>query len=272
MTINPLSYFLSVIIALIILGFWMLKNSGQITLANPVSLPTLSTRASSTSLISKMTVRLLGETVSGSGVVIARNGNQYSVLTCAHVVNSDVEHQGFNILTYDDRLKKVDDQNLIIFKDLDLAIVTFYSSREYPVASLSQAVTSEAGIKTYAAGYPSLIYQEGEWKLTNNMGIDNYFITKGETTLVLSTPLLDGYQLGLSNEVHQGMSGGPVFNNQLELIGIVGRTKYGGNRGFYQFSDGSYPSEDLWEEMEESSWAIPIYPILRKLVRLQMEN
>ncbi len=254
------------------MGLWIFKTINQPSLASPLFPSNLSAKSNSLRLISRMTVRLLGKTVSGSGVIIGRNENQYYVLTCAHVVNADVEKKGFNILTYDNRSKKVSNQNPVIFKNLDLAIISFDSNREYPIASLSRILMPEPNIKTYTAGYPNLIYQEGEWQLTNNMGIEAYFVNQGKTTLILSTPLLNGYQLGLSNEIHQGMSGGPVLNDKLELIGVIGRTKYAGNKDFYQLSDGTYPSDNLWEEMEDASWAIPIYSILKNLIQLQQES
>ena len=144
------------------MGFWLFRNINQPSLASPLFPSNLSAKSNSLRLISQMTVRLLGKTVSGSGVIIGRNENQYYVLTCAHVVNADVEKKGFNILTYDRLSKKISNQNPVIFKNLDLAIVTFYSNREYPIASLSRILMPEPNIKTYTAGYPNLIYQEGE--------------------------------------------------------------------------------------------------------------
>jgi S1-C subfamily serine protease len=259
-------------LALPILCFLVLNFSSVNVLANSIVSSTFFAEKKSFPLIFQTTVRLLGPTVSGSGVIVAHNGDYYSVLTCAHVIRADLEEQGFKIFTHDNINHAMNKHSIVNFRNLDLAVINFNSNTKYSVAPLSKSSIHQLGIRTYTAGYPSLIYQGGEWQLTHNMGTKNYFFDYGETTLILLTPLLDGYQIGLSNEVHQGMSGGPVFDDQLELIGIVGRTKYGGNRDFYQLSDGTYPSENLWEEMEDSSWAIPIYPILEKIIELRAEN
>ena len=68
-----------------------------------------------------------------------------------------------------------------------------------------------------------------------------------------------GYQLGYTNNVENGMSGGPVIDAQGRLIGINGRLKHpfiGINA--YVFTDGSMPSKKQFLQMETLSWAIPI--------------
>lgn len=60
-----------------------------------------------------------------------------------------------------------------------------------------------------------------------------YKFAKGFLSAVASQPLQDGYALGYFNETYQGMSGGPVLDQEGRLIGIHGRsmTPYFRNRG-----------------------------------------
>ena len=145
------------------------------------------------------------------------------------------------------------------FDDLDLAIVTFKSELRYPVANLAKKKQPFASSPIYAAGFPNLKYHGGNWHNTFNSGIEYYQFDEGEIAMALPKPMQAGYQLGVSNNVEQGMSGGPLFNSQSELVGIIGRSKYGvGGKSAYQFADGSYPSEEMLEKMQSVSWAIPI--------------
>jgi hypothetical protein len=73
-----------------------------------------------------------------------------------------------------------------------------------------------------------------------------------------SQALADGYQLGYSNEVVLGMSGGPLLNQQGEVMGINGLTAYPILNDSYVFMDGSQPSAAQREEMRRLSWAVPV--------------
>ncbi len=73
---------------------------------------------------------------SGSGVIIAKQGNVYTVLTCNHVGKIDPQ---INVRTYDGKDYPVVVQslgNLNNENEPDLALLTFSSSAEYPVATL----------------------------------------------------------------------------------------------------------------------------------------
>ena len=81
----------------------------------------------------------------------------------------------------------------------------------------------------------------------------------GEVSLLLERSLSEGYGLGYTNEVEQGMSGGPVLNESGQLVGINGRLKYPlQGIDVFTFVDGTKPSIELFKQMEALSWAIPI--------------
>jgi S1-C subfamily serine protease len=60
--------------------------------------------------------------------------------------------------------------------------------------------------------------------------------------------LQEGYQIGYTNDVEQGMSGGPVLNQSGQLIGINGGLKHP-LQGIiaFTFIDGSVPSQDIFQ-------------------------
>lgn len=71
--------------------------------------------------------------------------------------------------------------------------------------------------------------------------------------------LESGYQLGYTNDIAEGMSGGPVLDISGKLVGINGKSKYPlGGIDVFKLADGSVPSQAVFRQMEALSWAIPI--------------
>jgi len=84
-------------------------------------------------------------------------------------------------------------------------------------------------------------------------------VTEGVIGLIPNRVFQGGYQLGYTNDVSGGMSGGPVLNAQGQLIGLNGMLSYPflGIRAFV-FEDGSLPSQEEFLQMERLSWAVPM--------------
>lgn len=203
-------------------------------------------------LIRQTTVRILGENSSGSGVIIQRQGQVYTVLTNWHVfAYSDRPY----LLTPDGR------QYLFLesprqLGSADMAIARFRSGVGYRVAPVSNrpAVVGEG---VYAAGFP--MYYRGTVDTTFEAGVQAFRLTYGQVSLLLRKSLAQGYRLGYTNDIETGMSGGPIFSDRGFLVGINGRLR---NRdpafGVYVFEDGSEPSPALLEQILQASWGIPI--------------
>ncbi|NCJ05916.1 tetratricopeptide repeat protein [Synechococcales cyanobacterium C] len=145
----------------------------------------------------------------GSGVIIAKSGNSYTVLTAAHVVTGA---DRYTITTPDSFQYSL--QDIQQLPNLDLAVVKFESSTHYAIAKLGDSNSIEQTNTVYVAGYP---------KPGFNIPIPSYTITDGRVTTILDRGVRDGYALAYSNPTRAGMSGGPVFNERGEVVAIHGR-------------------------------------------------
>lgn len=78
----------------------------------------------------EFTVQIDGEET-GTGTIIERNGNSYTVITCWHVIDTPGNYQ---VMTPDGETYQVAEiKNL---PDIDIAVIEFTSSKTYSVAEL----------------------------------------------------------------------------------------------------------------------------------------
>lgn len=218
----------------------------------------LQARVSVPEIARQVTVRILGDPALGSGVIIDRQGQTYTVLTSNHVVE-DNETGDYTVLTADGRTHQGRWLRSSQFVNVDLALVEFSSRESYRVAEIADSTTLVLGDRIYAAGFPNWHFEPGLAEETRDWGLRAYRLTQGTVELLPTKALQDGYQIGYTNDIAVGMSGGPLLNKNGRLVGINGRHKYPllGADAFL-FADGTRPSEALAEEMVPLSWAIPI--------------
>lgn len=210
----------------------------------------------------QVTVRVLMEAGAGSGVIISRKGQTYTVLTCQHVV-ADNGNNKYDILSVDGKTHSGRLISAPKLKGLDLALVEFDSENDYEVVKLGNSNLLSPGSVVYASGFPNFNnIAPDNVEETYDWGLKAYQLTKGKVSLLLDKSLRsleEGYSLGYTNEVKMGMSGGPVLNEKGELVGINGRLKYPiQGIDVFTFADGKKPSEEEFKKMESLSWAIPI--------------
>ncbi len=200
-------------------------------------------------LCQSATVRVIKADSAGSGVIINRQGNIYSVLTNWHVVDASNPL----ILTADDEQYQLIEAPQQL-GNADLALLKFYSEVEYPIPQM-ETTMPQIGDTVYAAGFPLEIDQSNSLYLGNAA----FRLTQGEVSVIPLKSLPQGYQLGYTNDTVIGMSGSPIFNDQGLLVAIHGRGKYRDpGFGVYIFEDGSEPTSEQLEQMIQSSWGIPI--------------
>ncbi len=205
---------------------------------------------------SLVTVKVLLEgSGRGSGILIQRQGSVYTVLTNDHVARGEGQYkiQLHNNQEYD--AQKLELGN---FDGNDLALLQFESSENYEIASLKSLSNLQENDPVFVAGYP------GDLALSDSGEFS--FIPGQITFLGLNQPLRGGYQVGTSNQIKKGMSGGPLLNLQGEVVGINGRhiSLWGDrNNCSYEYKDGSLACEDL-PEVYPLSWTIPIETFVKQ--------
>lgn len=168
-----------------------------------------------------ITVLISGEDIDGnqahgSGVIIAKEGQTYTVLTAAHVLEPLQEAK--IVGPRGENAYEVDFDSMVLFREqgLDLAIVKFESKEDYQVATLSPAETSQ-GQEVFISGWPKPGKLGTEVK--KNGTIRQF--TDGRISGYLNQ-VVDGYQFGYGNITREGMSGGPVLDSGGRVIGIHG--------------------------------------------------
>jgi serine protease Do len=159
----------------------------------------------------KITVRVNGQKAAGSGVIVQRQGNVYTVLTSAHAV---VPGDALVVVTPDDQHNKIQPQAIKTLPGVDLAILQFNSAQSYGIALLGDSAKIMEGSTSFVAGFPQKTVA-----ITESV----YHFTQGEVTANSNKPLMDGYALIYSNNTLPGMSGGPVLDVEGRLVGIHGR-------------------------------------------------
>lgn len=206
-------------------------------------------------LAQSTTVRIMRENVSGTGVIIDRQEQTYTVLTSWHVVGDTKSSSLLEVMTVDGQTYQLSQPPQRV-GNLDLALIRFQSQQDYSLATLATDAP-EIGEKIYAAGFP--LYEQDGSTDTIASGTEAFRLTQGEISLIPPKSLPEGYSLGYTNDTERGMSGGPIFNTKGFLVGVHGRGKYRDpGFGVYTFEDGSEPAPKMLETMIESSWGIPI--------------
>lgn len=222
------------------------------------------------SVARQVTVRIFTNPGAGSGVIIDRQGQTYTVLTCAHVANAS-GNGSYRVLTPDGQTHLAFRQRIPALQGIDLALVRFESQTPYRVAVLGNFEDIFIGEPVYISGFPN--YQERDanaLEVTYDWGIKAFQLTTGNISmLLLDRSLHRGYKLGYTNATKGGMSGGAVLDRQGRLIGIHGRGKQTiQGLSAFRLTDGTMPSPELYEQMSGLSWAIPIYSFQQRMGQL----
>ncbi|MDJ0648930.1 MAG: serine protease [Xenococcaceae cyanobacterium MO_188.B19] len=247
---------LVIFIVLLCESCWYLPSIKSQTASNYV-LPDNTYNNDIYQLAQSTTVRIFHDKSSGSGIIINRRGNVYTVLTNWHVVSTD---KSYRVLTQDGQTYALQKSPKRLGK-FDLALIEFNSFNDYQIATIGYK-SPQVGEKVYSAGFP--LYNHNRSTNTISLGIEIFHFSEGEVSLIPAKSMLQGYQLGYTNDIEVGMSGGPIFNAEGLLIGINGRQKYGDpDFGAYIFEDGSDPDPAMLETMINSSWGIPITTYLQ---------
>jgi tetratricopeptide (TPR) repeat protein len=173
----------------------------------------------------KQTVRIENSGGNGSGVIVAREGNSYYVLTAKHVLENPKTQQpatNNKIITYDQ--DNYTPTSTVVAKGVDLAVIKFTSNSNYPIAQLGQYTPNTNDI-VLAGGFPgreNINSPLWQWQL--NPGYI-YEPEQGKFETQDNKSFVNGYDLIYSSISYGGMSGGPVFDTDGKVIGIHGQAE-----------------------------------------------
>ena len=195
--------------------------------------------------LQRVTVRITSETNRGSGTIIAKKGDNYLILTNAHVTRNTKTLQ---VQTYDGHSRAARIVPNSLSENQDLALLEFSDTRDYPIATIAEFTPNQdrIGLEVVAAGY---VAETGQYRTT-----------KGTLEQVSDRPLREGYSVGYSGDIVQGMSGGGIFVDG-ELIGINGRSAHP-ILSNYIYEDGTKPTDAEIQKMRAVNWGIPLHTLL----------
>lgn len=164
-------------------------------------------------LAQAITVRLEGAT-QGSGVLVEREGNRYTVLTSWHVVSGQRPSEELDIYTADGQRHALEQGSIRPVAAVDLAVLSFISAIPYTTAAIGDPARVLIGSPVYVSGYPLP---------TSAVPLRLLRFVDGKIIARSTAAIPDGYQLVYSNPTLSGMSGGAVLDSQGKLVGIHGR-------------------------------------------------
>jgi tetratricopeptide (TPR) repeat protein len=157
-------------------------------------------------------IKAIGSTDIGSGILLQRQGDVYTVLTSGHVANKSA---AFTIKTADGQVQQAIAGSIrLASNSIDLGIMKFRSSNNYTVAKIGTSNSLEELSPIYVAGFP---------ERTRLIEAGTLNITEGKVKGKANQGNSMGYSLIYSNDTYYGMSGGPVLNSEGELIAIHGQ-------------------------------------------------
>lgn len=213
-----------------------------------------------------ITVKILSGEGWGSGIIIGKQNNVYTVITNHHVLIFSPD-KTYQIQTPDQKIYRGNILETVNFGNYDLALLQFISELEYEAVplypiDLNSLVSDREEV--FAGGYPLEIESQQEFR--------EFHFNSGYITRFSDRDFGGGYQIGYTNSIKKGMSGGPLLNIKGEVIGINGVHKYPLWGNPYLFSDGSLASEAQKEEMSQFSWAIPINSFLELAPQFLVSN
>jgi serine protease Do len=260
-----------IIFCLICTGMFLSGDSDRLKIVNVSASPQqLATKISQ--IASNISVRILNQNFLGSGFIVKGSDHEYLVITNQHVLRAG--EAPYTIETVDGQTyaAEVIAELETVKNRYDLAVLKFKADTEYETAKIGNSFRLEVGESVFAAGFPA---QESFVPRTSNLfagsrikSTRKFSLKSGRVAIILNQALSDGYQIGYTNDVKKGMSGGPLLNSQGEVIGINGKHAYPLWEAPETYQDGSEPCPALQELITRSSLAIPIEKTIELTVQL----
>ena len=249
------------IICSLITGMFLCGDADRLKLDSALAEPQeIAQRANYTA--SKIGVKILAKDFLGSGFLLGRRGSKYFVITNRHVIRGG--EAPYKIETSDNRVYTAEVAIGITNVPYDLAVLTFEADVVYATATIGNSQFLKVGEPVFAAGFPHEVAAKRSPRDSEKLTLK-----LGRVTTVLDRALTEGYQIGYTNNVQKGMSGGPVLNSRGEVVGINGKHAYPLWESPEVYQDGTQPCPALQELIARSSLAIPIEKSFKLMPQLE---
>lgn len=173
----------------------------------------------------------------GSGVLIAKEGQTYTVLTANHVVcetangSPPCPAQRYSVVTPDGQTHPINANTIQNQEGVDLAIFQFQSEADFEIATFGD-YNPKTDDEVFVAGFPKVNPSKAVWQFNGGKVFDknrgflqvgSYSIQQNDAVIALpQASFSGGYELVYTNITYGGMSGGVVLDRQGHVIGIHG--------------------------------------------------
>ena len=182
--------------------------------------PTCDDKSNSTSFINsdleidqlaeQITVLIYGNSFLGSGVLVKKESNQYTVLTAKHLFKDLKDSQDITIRIFNSNSYIAILNSLCFIENLDLATIKFNSKKNYKISTITSSENIKRGSEIWVTGFPpaNLISEN-----IIPMLYPGRLIGKQKKTY-------SGEELLYSNPTQPGTSGGGILCANGTLVGI----------------------------------------------------
>ena len=196
-----------------------------------------------------ISVKVMAPEIIGTGFLLKKQGCVYTVVTNAHVLRAG--NPPYEIQTSDNKIWKAEIKYIASEKGDDLALLQFRTRGEvYTIPSIG--LKPSVGAQVVAAGFPIV---EGDTPV-------KFLLTTGKISLVLDKALQGGYQIGYTNDIQKGMSGGALLNQRGEVVGVNGMHAFPLWDIPSVFESGEEADKALHEKIVRLSWAVPMERVM----------
>ena len=181
-----------------------------VTKSTATSTPLVATLVNN--IAKEITVLISWQNSHGSGVIVAKVGNTYYVLSAGHVVRGKND---LKVVTADGQEYGVNTSTVKTWEGTDLALLQFSSNQSYQVATLADYDLENEDRVVFVSGMPASKDTQPNRQFSAGLlyggGIDR---AKDSRSFAF------GYELVYTNSTDKGMSGSPVLDTLGRVIGI----------------------------------------------------
>ena len=163
-----------------------------------------------------------GQANNGSGTIVGKEGNTYSLLTACHVVATGCKSENLMnnwMITMPDgekiTVKSGKDAVTILNPAIDVAVIRFTSNKNYAVATIGN-YTTRGKQWLFMTGFPGKDQSKQRLLTAGTVKAKDEaaFNTKDQYSME------NGQELVYTNQSSGGMSGGGVFDTEGKLVGV----------------------------------------------------